>query len=143
MSQVRAICTKLRAIFASAAVCALLFGLLVSGAAQASAPVGSRVGFDAAAHDVALCPVRHLLGAAANDPSRSNHGGAQGQCPDCCLAAHTSVGLAPERVSTVARPATDSASPVAYFAFSAREPESAVSSFVNGARAPPSRRATS
>lgn len=139
MSQTQAKRRESRAIFAVAAICALVFGLVVSGAAQASrasaghllsahGPAASSVTCDHP--DYAVDAAHHHSGPGEKSPGHT-------KCPDCCLAAHAGPAVLPERVGTPTRPALERAAPIAYVALSAREPESSHSSAVNGARAPP------
>jgi hypothetical protein len=126
----------LRAIFAIASVFALLFGLFVSGAAQASRANASHLVASMSGDRVVTCHDSRLL-RLAHDPSGPGKGSSQENCPACCLAAHPSAAVLPERLVTLARPAPVVALTTLYSAFSTREPESSTSSAVNGARAPP------
>jgi hypothetical protein len=136
MSQMRAMRKELRAIVAVAAVCALIFGLLVAGAMHRPRGIALNDISQQRAH-VATCHglAGHLdangSSTPANDGQRDN-----AACPYCCLAALAGSVVLPERLATIARPARAS-SPISYYAFSAREPETTVSNSANGARAPP------
>ncbi len=136
MSQLRAMRREFRAAFAVAAACALMFSLLVSGVRPARAFAGS-VGV-ACEHSLYLAGLNI---AAAQDGTETQQRGAParsgGKCPDCCLAAHASSAVLPERVASVARPAAPAAT-IQLNAAAARPPESLTSSSANGARAPPS-----
>lgn len=135
MSQVRAVCLQFRAAFAVAAICALFFGLVTSGAAQASHDL--RADLSAAAGDVA-CD-RHPAQPAGDAvaPGRADPRKHHGHCPDCCLAAHAGAAVLPERCAPVFAPTALRPRPIVYFAHATRAPESFLSSDVNGARAPP------
>jgi hypothetical protein len=136
MSQMRAMRVELRAIFAVAAVCALIFSLLVAGAMHQ--PRGDGLNNIAQQQEhVATCHdlARHLDANGSSTPAndgRQDHAG----CPYCCLAALAGSAVLPERLATITRPVRAS-SPVFYYAFSAHEPDTAVASAANGARAPP------
>ncbi len=134
MSQLRAMRREFRAAFAVAAVCALMLSLLVSGAIR---PAHAFAG-------VACDHSAYLVGphvAVAQDSTEAKRHGAParsaGKCPDCCLAAHASSAVLPERVASVARPAAPAAT-IQLNAAAARPPKSLTSSSANGARAPPS-----
>lgn len=124
-----------RAIFAVAAVCALVFGLLVSGAAQsARGETAMRASFAGAAH-LAMCH-DHSFGASKGEaPHQENDGTARSGCA-CCLAAHAGAAILPEREAAFIRLERASA-PVLYLAASERPPRSAALDAANGARAPP------
>ncbi len=134
MSQMRAQGGVVRAASAVVAVCALIFSLLVSGAAHGphAYNVGAR-----AAHSAGAC--HNPAGAAdvVNKASQPVRGGDHIDCAQCCLAAVAGAAVLPGRVATLSRPPQLSSSPVRYFAFPTRKPETAASRAVNGARAPP------
>ncbi len=136
MSHLRSMRIEMRAIFAAALACALIFGLFVSAALHGGAPPLARDanGFAVSCHDRAL-----LATHSSNDdssPMRRHSDGAG--CPDCCLAAHAATAaVLPDRFASFARPMRVYASRMRYFARSTHEMEPAVSRAVNGARAPP------
>lgn len=140
MSHWRAQRFELRAIFAAAAVCALVFALLVSGAQQGARGEGSmQIASDGDVHH-AMC---HYSSFEISKDATRDGGGQKKQagCP-CCLATHTGAAVLPER--TVAsirceRPAIRAL----YTALVDAAPHSAAPSAVNGARAPPNFSATS
>jgi hypothetical protein len=124
---------ELRAIFAAVAACALVFSLLVSGAANA----GRMLTHNAVGAATAGCPHDRdasIVGTASSKPS-----GGQTEhihCPDCRLVTQAGSAVLPERLATMARPAP-AAAHAAYSAFASLEPIAAVSNTANGARAPP------
>lgn len=123
---------EMRAICAIAAICALVFALLVSGAPHrvASASAAARAGDQTArvlCHDA-------LTDANAGTPDKPMKKGAS--CP-CCLAAHSGPAVLPDRVFVALRRQT-AAQPAVYRAYAAVRPSFALSQAVNGARAPPS-----
>lgn len=136
MSQMRAMRSELRAIVAVAAVCALIFSLLVAGAMHRPRGDGLNDLPQKQAH-VATCHglAGHLGANGSSTPANDGQQDHEG-CPYCCLAALAGSVVLPERLATIARPARAS-SPVSYYAFSAQEPETPLSNSANGARAPP------
>lgn len=138
MSQMRAMRVELRAIFAAAAVCALVFGLFVTGAGH-----GMRNGASAGSHQVgayaAMCQHFGLHKDVADSSAPSGKGSSDGghsQCPVCCLAALAVSAVMPQRVATFLRPER-TAEPVVYFAVATNLFETHDTGSVNGARAPP------
>jgi hypothetical protein len=133
MSQMRALRLKLRAIAAVAAICALIFSLLVAGAHRPRHDASHKTAQDAAiCHDLG----RHLDAIGSWTPTKDKHSD-RAECPYCCLASLAGSAVLPGRIATLARPIR-AASIISYYAFSALEPETIVASAVNGARAPPS-----
>lgn len=136
MSHLRTMRVNMRAIFAVGLACALIFGLFVSSilyGAHAPAFAQSAGGVTVSCHNLAISVTQSREGG----PTRPDgHSGAVG-CPDCCLASHAGAAVLPDRFATVARPMRVAASRVRYFALSTHEMEAAVSTAVNGARAPP------
>jgi hypothetical protein len=125
---------ELRAIYAIAAVCALVFALLVSGAPYriSSAAADLRAG-----DHVALGDCHNALrDAGAGTPDRPVKKGAS--CP-CCLAAHSGPAVLPDRVFIALRREAV-AQPADYRGFAAAPPPFALSQAVNGAGAPPAGR---
>lgn len=127
MSHLRAKCLELRAALSVAAMCALFFGLLISGAAQARQSVGAHLPCIGAHVDPSLAT-------AAPDQKGDRLPGAD--CPECCLAAYSSAVVPPGRIAVAARPVATAAI-VAYSDVAAREPKLFLTCAVNGARAPP------
>lgn len=137
MSQLRAMRRGFRAAFAVAAVYALLFSLLVSGAIR-PAHAFADYGGVACDHSAYLAGPHVATGQDSTEAKRQDAPAQSGRkCPDCCLAAHASSAVLPERVASVARPA-ERPSTIHLNATAARPPESLTSSSANGARAPPS-----
>jgi hypothetical protein len=138
MSQMRAMRMELRAIVAAAAVCALVFGLLVTGAGHrmqngASAGDSRQVGaYTAMCQHFGL----HKDVGDSSTPSGKGSGGGHAQCPNCCLAALVVSAVMPQRIATFLRPER-TAEPVVYFALATNIFETHVTGSVNGARAPP------
>ncbi|MBM3553719.1 MAG: hypothetical protein FJX45_18730 [Alphaproteobacteria bacterium] len=137
MSQLRAMRREFRAAFAVAAVCALLFSLLVSGAVRSAHAFAGSI-------SVACDHSEYLAGSpgvSVQDQTETQRRGAPAQtahkCPDCCLAPHANSAVLPGRVASVARPASRPAT-IHHSAVAAEPPESLTSSGANGARAPPS-----
>ncbi|MBG0810022.1 DUF2946 family protein [Methylosinus sp. H3A] len=132
MSQTGGQRIEMRAICAIAAVCALVFALLVSGAphrlssAAADGPAAERVAARSVCHDA-------LSDANGGTPDRPVKKGAH--CP-CCLAAHSGPAVLPDRISVALRREI-AAQPAVYRVFAASPPPFALSQAVNGARAPP------
>jgi len=124
-----------RAFFTVWAVCALLFGAMVSGFNSAAHAAPTAQG---AAFSVMPCH-EHMAAAAASDsPAHSRKPSSPHGCPACCLLAHTgSAAVLPQRAASFARPMRETASRVRYFALTTREDEPAVTGAANGARAPP------
>ncbi|PWB95654.1 DUF2946 family protein [Methylosinus sporium] len=122
---------ELRAICAIAAVFALVFALLVSGAPHrlSSAAADGRAG------DQIVRGVCHdaLTDANVGTPGRPMKKGAN--CP-CCLAAHSGPAVLPDRISAALRREV-AAQPAVYRVFAAARPPFTLSQAVNGARAPP------
>lgn len=138
MSQLRAMRRGYRAASAVAAVCALIFSLLLSGAARPSYAFVERIDVacdHSAYHDgqdsaVAQRPTEARRHGA---PARSGH-----KCPDCCLAAHAGSAVLPERVAWVTQPDAERSAEIRHSVVATPPPESFASSAANGARAPPS-----
>lgn len=133
MSQMRAMRLELRAMFAAVAACALVFALLISGAANA----GRMSTHNAVGAAMAGCQHDRdasVFGKASPTPSGGQTG--HNHCPDCRLVTQAGAAVLPERLATMARlaPAAEHAS---YTAFASHEPITAVSKAANGARAPP------
>jgi hypothetical protein len=140
MSHLRVLVRELRAVLSTAVACALIFGLVFSNVAQAArGAVSPNAAGKAGAH--AQCVV-HFAHRAASEkrvaPPTKDERSDRRHCPDCCLSAHAAAVL-PERCASVARPAADRAAQAFQLRLSARAPDNAPSSAVNGARAPPSR----
>ena len=138
MSQLRAMRPEFRAAFAVAAVCALMFSLLSSGAMRPAHALAERS--DIACDHFGYLSGTHAVSAqkgisAERDglPARPAH-----RCPDCCLSAHAGHAVLPERVASVARPSAERAVSIHHSAVAALPPKSLTSSGANGARAPPS-----
>ncbi|BBU60262.1 hypothetical protein MSC49_01970 [Methylosinus sp. C49] len=123
---------EMRAICAIAAVCALIFALLVSGAPHrvASAPADGRAGAQVAARSVCHDVLSDTRDGTPDSPVKKG-----ARCP-CCLAAHSGPAVLPDRISVALRRET-AARPAVYRAFAAAPPPFALSQAVNGARAPP------
>jgi hypothetical protein len=137
MSQLRAMCRKFRAAFAVSAICALIFGLLVTGAAMpAHASINASTG-DGIACDHASYVAGVQAIATQKDGAPMRGGSLAHACPDCCLAAHAGAAVLPERIATVTRPAAERPVTIHYCSGSARQPESLAWNAANGARAPP------
>lgn len=135
MSQMRAMRFELRAMVAVIAVCALVFSLLIAGAAHRMHDGSSgKIALQGKTHAV-MCHDR----VSAFDPSTPSKNGPVDHktCPDCCLAALVVSAVLPDRVATLAR-VIRAAAPISYVAFATRELEAPSSGAVNGARAPPS-----
>lgn len=132
MSQLRAMCREHRAAISVAAICALIFGLLVTGAARPAHALQNDFGKTAIACDHAA----HLSGA-ATDPEPARNGSLGHKCPDCCLAAHAGAAVLPARSVAVTRPSSAPSATVHYASGTARQPDSLAASPANGARAPP------
>lgn len=128
MSQMRATVVNLRAFFAIAAVCALVFSLVLSGSGVARA-TSSYPG-------QAIEPC-HSADAEPFDSGSTLPRGGHPKCPDCCLAAHANAATLPDRLANDVRPSRVAWASVAYALRSDGEPEPAPVSSVNGARAPP------
>jgi hypothetical protein len=122
----------MRAILAIFGVCALVFGLLAA-APHASAGAG----FRGAAQGVgAICHQRLAPFYAADHSTPNENGGeTQDSCP-CCLSAHASPVVLPERVALLKR-LDLAAIPAVYCSFSKSLPHFALRLSVNCARAPP------
>lgn len=125
---------ELRAIVAFAAVCALAFNLLGSGAAYGARGDRSLQATQSDAHWV-LCHDREHGDLRHGVPARGGHAG-HADCLQCCLATHAGGAVLPERSATLAR-RDRTAAPILYMAFAAQAPHFAAPSMVNGARAPP------
>jgi hypothetical protein len=122
---------ELRAICAIAAVCALVFALLVSGAPHHSASAAEgRGGEQVAARSMCHDALSDARGATPDRPAKK-----RASCP-CCLAAHSGPAVLPDRIFVALRRET-AAKPAIYRAFAAPTPPFALSQAVNGARAPP------
>ncbi|MBM3563117.1 MAG: hypothetical protein FJX48_08190 [Alphaproteobacteria bacterium] len=137
MSQLRAMRREFRAAFAVAAVCALVFSLLVSGAVRPAHafPGSAGVACDHSEYVVKshAAPAKNWIDAQPRGaPSHFGH-----KCPACCLAAHANSAVLPERVASFARPVAPAAT-IHHRAIAARPSESLTGSGANGARAPPS-----
>jgi len=134
----------LRAFIAAAIVCALLAGLLASGAMRVSR---SAAELSAASDRVAptACTLHHHESLALSGSVRhpSDDGSNNTHCPDCCLAAHGGAVMLPERVASLARPLAAIPAQIQYALSTTSEPESSEPSSINGARAPPASRAIS
>lgn len=126
--------TGARAIFAIISVCALVFGLLVSGSPHASAHSGLR---GAASGVGAFCHDRDASAASVEGVTKDKSGAKKrGYCP-CCLAAHAGpAAVLPERCALSTRLAP-SPRPAVYCSFAESLPRFALRQAVNGARAPP------
>ncbi|WP_159728834.1 DUF2946 family protein [Methylosinus sp. Ce-a6] len=121
---------EMRAICAIAAICALVFALLVSGAAhRLASPADERADLQLAADSVCHYALPDMNGGTPDRPSKG------AGCP-CCLAAHSGPAVLPDRIFVVLRRAP-AAKPAIYRAFAAATPPFALSQAVNGARAPP------
>lgn len=120
---------EMRAICAIAAVCALVFALLVSGAPHRLSSAAVHAGDQAAR---AMCHDA-LADADVGTPDRPIKKGTS--CP-CCLAAHSGPAVLPDRVFVALRREAI-ARPAVYRAYAAARPSFALSPAVNGARAPP------
>lgn len=139
MSQLRVLYRELRAVLATAMVCALVLGLVFSGVAQAG---GGGAAFHGAAKIGAYAHcVQHLTHSAASEtraaPSTNDKRSDRRNCVYCCLAAHAAAVL-PERFPAVARPLAHVTAPTFLLPASARAPANHLTCAVNGARAPPS-----
>lgn len=132
MSQLRAMCREHRAAISVAAICALIFGLLVTGAARPAHALQNDFGKTAIACDHAA----HHAGA-ATDQEPARNGSLRHKCPDCCLAAHAGTAVLPTRFGAVTRPGAATAATVRYPSGAARQPDGLATSPANGARAPP------
>ncbi len=132
MSHVRAQSGGLRAVSAVAAICALVFALLVSGSTRG----GHLVHAQSSAEGAVAC---HNLGGelTTNKSSQPARGGDHIDCGQCCLAAVAGAAVLPGRVATLSRPPQLSSSPVRYSAGKALKLKTAAPPAVNGARAPP------
>lgn len=120
-----------RAIFAIVSVCALVFGLLVTGAPHTFA-AGKRIG----AHGVAsFCHDRDSGVADHATPGKGGEKQGRSSCP-CCLAAHAGPAVLPERFALVLR-VEPAATPAVYLSRPATLPHFTLRQIVNGARAPP------
>jgi hypothetical protein len=121
-----------RAILAIVSICALVFGLLITGAPHAFAS-GKRVG----AHGVAAFCHDLQIGAARVDGATPDKGGEKpgAYCP-CCLAAHAGPAVLPERFAFVLR-AEPVATPAVYRSTPQELPHFTLRQAVNCARAPP------
>lgn len=121
----------MRAAFAVAAICALVFGLFVSGAPHVSRGETSMQA--SAAERLATC---HDYSSAVPKGQTPDGGRkTRADCP-CCLAAHASPAVLPERSALLTR-LDRTASPALYLAPAAAPTRLSVSQTVNGARAPP------
>jgi hypothetical protein len=139
MSHWRARTGELRAIFAIAAICALLFGLLVSGAHL-------RLGSDTLARQAASAADAHVVchhQAIDQSQDEKSNGGDEAKrgCP-CCLAAHAGPVVLPERAAASTR-IERTALRALYVASAEPAPRSIEPHAVNGARAPPLARSIS
>jgi hypothetical protein len=137
MSQLRAMRREFRTAFAVAAVCALMFSLLSSGAVRSAHAFAGERGV--ACHHSLYFAEAH---AAAQNESSTQRDGLPAhpahRCPDCCLSAHAAPAVLPERIASVTRPAAKRPATIDHRAAAAPAPESFVSNGANGARAPPS-----
>ncbi|MFA6205320.1 hypothetical protein [Methylocystis sp. H62] len=138
MSQLRAMRREFRAAFAVAAACALMFSLLLSGAARPAHAFADQGGIacDHAAYVAGLhANAVQKEGATQRDgsPTHSTH-----RCPDCCLTAHAAPAVLPERVASATQPAAERPSEIRHCAVATQPPESFAANGANGARAPPS-----
>jgi hypothetical protein len=126
--------TRARAIFAILCVCALVFGLLVSGSPHASAHSGLR---GAASGVGAFCHDRDTSAASVEGVTQDKNGAKKrGHCP-CCLAANAGpAAVLPERFALLMRLAP-SPRPAVYCSLAEILPRFALRQAVNGARAPP------
>jgi hypothetical protein len=127
---------KMRAIFAVSLAFVLISSLFISSILYgARAPALGRAthGLSVSCHNWAVSTTQFDKGAPAR---KDGHSRATG-CPDCCLATHAGAAVLPDRFATVTRPMRVAESRARYFAFSTHEMETAISSAVNGARAPP------
>lgn len=136
MSQGRGQRIGLRAIFAIAAVCALVFSLLVSGAPHVSRGFATTHASSRGDVRPAVC---HDYVVDASEGATPDGGGRKkrAECP-CCLAAHAGPAVLPERTATLTRLAP-TATPAVYRAPTHALPRFSLLQTVNGARAPPSR----
>jgi hypothetical protein len=136
MSQMRAMRIELRAIVAVTSVCALIFSLLIAGTMYRPRYGASHITAQQQDAQLATCHdvMQHMQAHGSSTPM--NDGSHHTGCPGCCLASLASAAVLPERLATLQRPMRV-ASPISYYAFSAHEPETNISSAVNGARAPP------
>lgn len=137
MSHLRAMYREFRSAFAVSVIYALIFGLLVTGAAR---PAHAFIG--ASANDSVACDhAIHLDGRQAATPAKDSAPAPDGslarKCPDCCLAAHAGAAVLPERIAVLTRPPAKRPATIHYCAGSARQPEGLSSGPANGARAPP------
>lgn len=138
MSQLRAMRQEFRAALAVAAVCALMFSLLLSGAtrpAHAFADPGG-IACDHAAYVASLHATAAQKGGATQrdgSPTHSTH-----SCPDCCLSVHAAPAVLPERVASALRPPAERPSEIRHCGVATQPPESFAANGANGARAPPS-----
>lgn len=123
---------ELRAAFAIASICALVFGLLVSGGSYRSRGETSTQASQGDAHH-ATCH-GYTFGVSKGEAPSSGQKN-KADCP-CCLAAHAAPAVLPERSGALTR-LDRTASPALYLAPSATPRLFAVSQTVNGARAPP------
>jgi hypothetical protein len=120
---------QLRAFFAAAGACALIFALLMSAVAR---PALARSGGSPGV----TC---HMAQNAMPDAAHTGGGGDQSdhiRCP-CCLATHAAPAVLPERLATVTRPMRVVVTPAHYLDLSSPEPKTTAPGAVNGARAPP------
>ena len=109
MSQLRALRWEFRTAFAVAAVCALMFSLLVASAVR---PAQAFAGSDGVACDHSAYLAGPHAAAAQNwidaqprgAPAHIGH-----KCPACCLSAHASSAILPGRVASFARPVAPAA----------------------------------
>lgn len=138
MSQLRAMRREFRAALAVAAVCALMFSLLLSGATRPAHAFADQGGIacDHAAYVAGLHPTAAQKGSSTQRDGLPTH--SPRSCPDCCLNAHASHAVLPERLISVARPNAERAAPIQLCAVAAQPPESFTANGANGARAPPS-----
>ena len=137
MSRIRAMRSELRAIFAAGAACALVFSLLVSGAAIGARRPATSAG--AGGYTTIACLHDRDGSSSSFGTASSKPSGGQTEhihCPDCCLATQAGSAVLPERLATIARPAP-AAEHASYTVFASHEPIAAVSNTANGARAPP------
>lgn len=134
MSHTRDQRNEWRAISAVAAVCALVFALLVSGAQTgARAEASMRAASRGDMHQ-AICQ-HHASDAAQNGTPDGGGRSKRGDCP-CCLVGQAGAAVLPERVVTVTR-VERTATHALYLPAAAVPPRFAFSQAVNGARAPP------
>lgn len=146
MSQLRAMRREFRAAFAVVTACALMFSLLLSGAARPAHAFAAPIAFacDHVAHaQAASAATAQALDVVALKMSETRRDGGPGRsghnCPDCCLAAHASHAVLPERLGWVTQPRAEGPARIRHSAIATQPPETFVSNGANGARAPPSR----